>query len=240
MKKILMALVGAVMCVSAAFTEELTLMIYAQPQEKAILDKVIARFEQTHKGTKVKFISSTQNEYDAKIQAQLAANNLPDVFYLGPGGVRQYVDNKKVLDLSPYVKGVKGANFEDLYESAVDTYRYDGKELGKGNAIWALPKDFGPFALAYNKTLFEKYGVPIPSKDKPYTWQEFIDVCEKLTRDLNGDGQNDVFGTGLNIHWAFIQFVWGNGASCCRPLKIPSCNTNSYTGSVTRHLPAMD
>ena len=60
------------MCISAAFSEELTLMIYAQPQEKAILDKVIARFEQTHKGTKVKFISSTQNEYDAKIQAQLA------------------------------------------------------------------------------------------------------------------------------------------------------------------------
>ncbi|MBR4323430.1 sugar ABC transporter substrate-binding protein [Treponema sp.] len=212
MKKILMALAGAAMCLSAAFSEELTLMIYAQPQEKAILDKVIARFEQTHKGTKVKFISSTQNEYGAKIQAQLAANNLPDVFYLGPGEVRQYVDNRKVLDLSPYVKSVSGVNFADLYESAVDTYRYDGKELGKGEAIWALPKDFGPFALAYNKTLFEKYKVPLPSKDTPYTWQEFIDVCEKLTRDNNGDGQNDVFGTGLNIHWAFIQFVWGNGA----------------------------
>ena len=48
MKKILMALAGAVMFASAAFAEELTLMIYAQPQEKAILDKVIARFEATH------------------------------------------------------------------------------------------------------------------------------------------------------------------------------------------------
>ena len=211
MKKALLSLLAAALCATAAFSEELTLMIYAQPQEKAILDQVVARFEKTHPGTTVKFISSTQAEYGAKIQAQLAANSLPDVFYLGPGEVRNYVDNKKVLDLAPYTKSVSGVNVDDLYPAALDSYRYDGQLLGRGNSIWAVPKDFGPFALAYNKTLFEKYGIPLPSKTKPYTWQEFIDVCTKLTRDTNKDGQNDTFGTGLNIHWAFIQFVWGNG-----------------------------
>lgn len=205
MKKTLLTVLLAALCTVAALADELTLMIYAQPQEKAILDQVVARFEATHPGTTVKFISSTQAEYDAKIQAQLAANQLPDVFYLGPGGVRNYVDNGKVLDLAPYTKTVKGVNVNDLYPAALDSYRYDGKVLGKGDSIWAVPKDFGPFALAYNKDLFKKYGIPLPSKDKPYTWQEFIDVCEKLTR-------NGTFGTGLNIHWAFIQFVWGNGA----------------------------
>lgn len=212
MKKTITALLACLLFSAAAFSEEITLMIYAQPQEKAILDQVVARFEKTHKGTTVKMISSTQDEYDAKIQAQLAANALPDVFYLGPGAVRQYVDNGKVLDLAPYVKNVKGVDFNDLYESAVDCYRYDGKILGQGSSIWALPKDFGPFALAYNKNLFQKYGIPLPSKDKPYTWKEFIQVCEKLTQDTNHNGQNDTFGTGLNVHWAFIQFVWGNGA----------------------------
>ena len=219
MKKVFMALLAAVMCSSAVFAQqkELTLMIYAQPKEKQILDNVVSRYEQSHPGIKVKFISSTQDEYDAKIQAQLAANSLPDVFYLGPGGVAQYVDAGKVLDLSPYVKNVKGADFNDLYESAVDCYRYDGQTLGKGNAIWALPKDFGPFALAYNKTLFEKYGVKLPSKDTPYTWKEFIQACEALTKDLDNDGKNDIFGTGLNIHWSFIQFVWGNGTDFIDP-----------------------
>lgn len=206
-KKLLAAFAGLLCGAGVLFADEITLMIYAQPQEKAILDQVIARFEKTHAGTTVKFISSTADEYDAKIQAQLAADSLPDVFYVGPGAVRKYVDNDKLLDLAPYVSG--DANFKDLYESAVDTYRYDGKDLGKGAAIWALPKDFGPFALAYNKTLFEKKGVPLPSKDKPYTWKEFIQACEKLT-----DGTTS-FGTGLNIHWAFIQFVWGNGADFC-------------------------
>ncbi len=196
---------------AGAFADEITLMNFAQPQEKAILDKVVARFEKTHPGTTVKFISVTGDEYSAKIQAALAANQLPDVFYLGPESVRQYADNKKVLNLAPYVKNVKGVDFNDLYENAVNAYRYDGKELGKGDAIYALPKDFGPFAFAYNKNLFDEYGIPLPSKDKPYTWDEFMDVCTKLTRDTDGDGQNDTFGTGLNVHWAFIQFVWGNG-----------------------------
>jgi len=211
-KKILAALAG-LMCSVSLFAQqkEITLMIYSQPKEKEIVDSVIARYEQSHPGVKVKFISSTQDEYNAKIQAQLAANALPDVFYLGPGAVCQYVDADKVLDLAPYVKNAKGVDFNDLYESAVDCYRYDGTTLGKGNSIWALPRDFGPFALAYNKTLFEKYGVALPSKDTPYTWKEFIQTCEKLTRDLDKDGKNDIFGTGLNIHWSFIQFVWGNG-----------------------------
>ncbi|MCR5045751.1 MAG: sugar ABC transporter substrate-binding protein [Treponema sp.] len=199
-------------CGKKSDSGKITLMIFAQPQEKEILDQVVARFEASHPGTKVNFISSTQAEYGQKLQAQLAANALPDVFYLGPGEVRQYVDNKKVLDLSPYVTNVEGVDFNDLYENAVDTYRYDGTTLGKGSAIWALPKDFGPFAFAYNKTMLQELGIPLPSAEKPYTWKEFMDVCEKLTRDTDKDGEMDKFGTGLNPRWALIQFIWGNGA----------------------------
>lgn len=211
MKKTLAAIAAGLLFTGAAIADEITLMIYAQPQEKEILNQVIDRFEKTHKGTKVNFITSTQAEYGQKIQAQLAANQLPDVFYMGPEAVRLYVDNGKVLDLAPYVQNAEGVDFSDLYEGAVDCYRYDGAILGQGKEIWALPKDFGPFALAYNKTMFEKEGVPLPSKDVPYTWKEWMDVNEKFTKDKNGDGQADQFGTGLNVRWSFIQFVWGNG-----------------------------
>lgn len=210
MKKILASL-ACLLAGSFLFASEITLMNFAQPQEKEIIDKVIARFEQTHPGVKVKTITVTQDQYEAKFQAAMSANALPDVFYVGPGAVRKYVDYGKLLKLTNYVKAAKGVDFNDLYEKAVDAYRYDGKTLGKGD-IYALPKDFGPFAFAYNKTLFQKNGIPLPDKDTPYTWAEFTKVCQQLTKDTNGDGKEDIFGTGLNIHWAFIQFVWGNGA----------------------------
>lgn len=192
-------------------TGTISVMNFAQPAEKAILDKVIKHYEETHPGVTVDVITVTQDEYGPKLQALLAANKLPDVFYMGPESVRQYVDNKKVLALDDFVYNATGADVTDLYEAALNDYRYNGKLLGQGK-LYALPKDFGPAALAYNKTLFEKYGIPLPSPTEPYTWEEFIDVCKQCTKDLDGNGENDTFGTGLNVNWSLHQFIWGNGA----------------------------
>ncbi len=182
----------------------LTLMNFAQPAEKEILDQVLQRYRQSHPDIKVEMITTTQDQYGAKLQALMAANQLPDVFYMGPESVRQYVDGGKVLALDDYVYGVEGVDVNDLYPAALEDYRYDGTILGKGK-LYALPKDFGPAALAYNKTLFDKYNIPLPSPTEPYTWEEFIDVCKLLTRD-------ETFGTGFNINWCLPAFVWGNGA----------------------------
>ena len=203
----------ATLCVGAAvWAQEITWMNYAQPQEKAIMEKVIEKFEKAHPGVKIKFISVTMDQFGPKIQAALAANNLPDVFYVSPEAIRTYVDNKKLLSLTPYVEGAKksGMNVNDIYENALNKYRYDGKKVGTGD-LWALPKDLGPFAFGYNKDLFKKAGIPLPDKDKPYTFAEFTDVCKKLTKDVNGDGKMDQWGTGLNVRWSFIQFAWANG-----------------------------
>ena len=35
--------------------------------------------------------------------------------------------------------------------------------IGTGDT-WALPKDFGPFALEYNRTMFEKEGIILSVK----------------------------------------------------------------------------
>jgi len=197
---------------SAAWADtEITWMNFAQPQEKAIFEKVIAKFEGSHPGTKIKFISVTQDQFGPKIQAAMASNTLPDVFYVGPADIRTYVDNKKILDLTPYVNAAKGIDIKQVWENGLKKYRYDGKVVGQG-ALWALPKDLGPFAFGYNKTLFEKAGIPLPNKDKPYTFKEFTEVSKKLTLDTNGDGKADQWGTGLNVRWSFIQFAWGNGA----------------------------
>lgn len=128
-----------------ASTGTISLMNFAQPAEKAILDKVIKHYEDTHPGVKVDMMTVTQDEYGPKLQALLAANKLPDVFYMGPESVRQYVDNKKVLALDDYVYNAAGADVTDLYEAALNDYRYDGKILGQGK-LYALPKDFGPAA----------------------------------------------------------------------------------------------
>lgn len=191
--------------------QELTWMNYANPQEREVFYELISDFEESHPGVKIKLLSVDQGQFGAKINAAFAANEPPDIFYVGPENVRFYVDKKRLLNLTPYVNNVKGADFNDLYPNAVNKYRYDGTTLGKGD-IWALPKDLGPFAFAYNKTMLQKAGIRPPSATSPLTFDEFLDICKKLTKDTNGDGKIDQFGTGLNRYFSMIQFIWGNGA----------------------------
>ncbi len=201
-----------ILCLSVAvWSQELTWMNYANDTERAIFEKLIERFEVEHPGVKIKFLSVQQGDFAAKINAAFSANEPPDIFYVGPENIQFYVDKNRLLDLEPYMSGAKGVDFNDLYENALRRYRYDGTTLGKGD-IWALPKDLGPFAFAYNVDLFNKAGIPLPDKDTPYTFDEFLDVCKKLTKDTDGDGQNDQWGTNLDVNWSFIQFIWGNGA----------------------------
>lgn len=189
---------------------ELTWMGFGQPQEKEVYDKVIKNFEAKYPNVKVKFVATTQDQYGTKIQAAMASNTLPDVFYASATDIRPWVNSDKLLNMTPYIEKQSDIKVESVWKKGLDKYRYDGKTSGAGD-IYAMPKDVGPFGFAYNKTMFEKAGIPLPDKDKPYTWQEWVDICKKLTKDTNGDGKNDQFGTGLNINWTLQSFVWSNG-----------------------------
>src|SRR5574344_46369 len=210
MKKLFLFLLS-IIASSMLSAQEITWMNYANDQERAIFQKLIETFESKHPGVTVKFLSVSQSEFGAKINAAFSENEAPDILYVGPESVRAYVDKKRLLDLEPYVNKAHDVDFSDLYDNALKKYRYDGMTLGKGD-IWALPKDLGPFAFGYNATLFKKAGIPLPDKDKPYTFSEFLNICQKLTKDTDGDGKPDQWGTSLDVNWSFIQFVWGNGA----------------------------
>ena len=91
----------------------------------------------------------------------------------------------------------------------LNKYRYNGEKIGQGS-LYALPKDIGPFGFGYNKTLFEEKGIPLPDPQVPYTWDEFVNVCKKLTNDTGSD--DSTWGTGLNVNWSLAPFVFSNGA----------------------------
>lgn len=191
---------------------EISWMCYGQPQETKVYEQVIKKFEEKYPNVKVKLVSTTQDQYGQKIQAAMASNTMSDVVYMGPGDVKAWVNSGKMLKMTEYLdKAEKDGilKLDDIWEKGINKYKYDGTKIGQGD-IYALPKDIGPFGFGYNKTLFEKKGIPLPDKTKPYTWAQFIDVCKKLTNDTGGD--DSTWGTGLNINWSLQPFVFSNGA----------------------------
>lgn len=189
--------------------KKLTFMFRGGEDEKKAYEQAVSQFEKDN-GVDVEIIVTTADQYATKLKAAIAGKQVPDVFYIGPGDVQAYVQNGIVKDITEYVEKSDTIDLDNIWEYGVDSYRFDGKLTGQG-AIYALPKDVGPFSFGYNKTMFEKAGIPLPDKDKPYTFDQFVDISKKLTADTNGDGSLDQWGTGLNVQWNLQPFVWSNG-----------------------------
>lgn len=74
--------------------------------------------------------------------------------------------------------------------------------MTKGNSIYGMStsKSQPRGGVIWNKRLFEEAGL---DPDLPYdfqasgewTWSKFEEMCERLTRDINGDGVTDIYAT---------------------------------------------
>lgn len=188
----------------------LTFMFRGGEDEKKAYETAIGAFEEDNPDVKVNVIATDADQYATKLQAAIAGNDIPDVFYVEQGDVMAYADNGVLMDITEEVENSE-FDLSNVWEYGVDSYRYDGTNVGSGN-VYGLPKDVGPFALGYNKAMFEEAGIELPDVDDPYTWDEFVDVSKQLTKDNDGDGESDQWATGFNVNWSLHSYVWSNGA----------------------------
>ena len=187
--------------------KNLSIFIFANDHESTVYKSMIDQYKKDHADTigNIDVQITTQDEYSKTLTGMMTAGDLPDIFYVGPESVEQFVENGYIEDLQPILdeKGISTDGM--LAQEALDSYRYDGDKTGSGD-LYALPKDASVFAYAYNKDLFDEAGLDYPDPENPYTYDEFVEVCKKLTKDTDGDGEIDQWGCGF-------AFVWSNGAS---------------------------
>ena len=193
---------------SAAQTESgehtITFMGWGSDTEIAVFNDMIAQYEDAYPDVKVDYITVPAADFQTKLQTMIASNKTPDVFYLAPENVMPFASSGIVADLSDYVDNNDLFDPANVWQKAIDMYRYDGTTPGKG-AVYGLPKDIGPFALAYNKDLFDAAGVTAPDPESPWTWDEFVAAAKKLT---NGTGDDKVYGSAP---YSLESAVWSNG-----------------------------
>ncbi|WJH37295.1 sugar ABC transporter substrate-binding protein [Paenibacillus sp. CC-CFT747] len=187
---------------------ELSFMGHGDPNEKKIFTALIQSFETKYPNIKVNYTSVPPAEYDQKLTTLTAAGKSPDVFYVSGPAFYRYAESGTILNIQQYLNKTDLFKPDNVWKQATDRYRYDGKSLGKGD-LYGLPKDVGPWALAYNKELFDKAKVPYPpSEAGKWTWDDFLNTAKKLTQDTNGDGKTDIYGAA---NFPLEGAVWANG-----------------------------
>ena len=190
---------------TAPASSKITFMGWGSPQEVSVFEQLITKYEAAYPGVEVEYINVPAADFNTKLQTMIASKQTPDVFYLTPENVMPFASSGLLEDLTRYVDDNDLFDADNVWAKAIDMYRYDGTTPGIG-AIYGLPKDIGPFALAYNKDLFDAAGIPAPDPDVPWTWDEFVANAAKLT---SGDGESKVYGTAP---YSLESAVWSNGA----------------------------
>jgi ABC-type glycerol-3-phosphate transport system substrate-binding protein len=183
----------------------ITFLGWGSPQEVEVFENLIGQFEDKYPDVTVDYISVAPEDFSTKLQTMISSGNTPDVFYLTPENTMPFADSGIIADMTDYVADNDIFDEANVWAKALDMYRYDGTTPGEG-AIYGLPKDIGPFALAYNKDLFAAAGIPEPDPDTPWTWDEFIANAKLLT---SGEGDAKVYGSAP---YSVESAVWSNGA----------------------------
>lgn len=162
------------------------------PLEKKSIEDLMAKYNKTHKNVKVTTFNIPYENYMEKLNTQASTKTLPDLGYMMENNMYEWGNSGRLRDLSPlYAEGGDLAN--KVPESI---FKFSGSDK-----IWGSSQSLGTITMYYNKEYFKKAGIEEPpyTTDTAWTWDEFVDVCKKLTVDRNGKHPDEAGFDSKNI-----------------------------------------
>ena len=152
-------------------------------RENRILDNIIRQFEKSHPQVRVVYESGIpKKDYDGWLAEKILKGEQPDVFMVPENDFSMLAASGafKSLDSLLSKKDV-AAYYPVSYQAGL----YQGHS-------YALPIESNPVMMCVNKDLLEKEGISIP--DSNWTLEDLYAICQKVTKDTNGDGLIDQYG----------------------------------------------
>ncbi|MCL2034825.1 MAG: extracellular solute-binding protein [Oscillospiraceae bacterium] len=173
----------------------------ANANSYVIIDKAIERFESEHKNVKVLYDSGIQKvDYSEWFARRVLSGNAPDVFMVLSSDFYQFSSMGIMKNLDGLMQSDESFHKDKFFTTALDSGKYGGTQ-------YALPYEIVPTLMFVNKSLLLSNGIQVPSYD--WTWNDFYDICSRLTQDSHQNEAANRFGT-LNFNW--YDVVTTNGA----------------------------
>lgn len=177
-----------------------------------IVDDAIEVFEEEHPGVKVQYTSGVlKDDYSEWLAEELMEENAPDVFFVLGDDFSSFVDAGALKELTSFMEEDTDFHTDAFYSSALACGADGGRQ-------YALPFECAPKLMFVNKTILDSEGIPMPDND--WTWDDFYAICEKVTKDTDGDGMTDQFG---EIGYTWVEALESNGIRLFDP-KGTECN----------------
>lgn len=163
---------------------------------KSDWEALITKFNDEYPDVKVELQIEGWDDFQAKVQARIQANDLPDI--LNDNTFALAAEDELLYPID-----------EVIGQETLDTIEAKLLENGKGKdgTQWAVPDVASSRLMAYNTDIFEAAGIT----DPPSTWAELEEASRKIVE--LGDGTS-AYGMPLGEEEAQVEvslWLWGTG-----------------------------
>ncbi len=159
--------------------------------KNTMFKELIARYEEENPNVKINMDCILNDQYKEKIRMIVSTDEVPDIFSSWSGSFAQeMIDSGNVMDLTSVFE--EDPEWGDtIAEVSKDPFTFDGK-------VMAIPWSQDGKVFFYNKRIFEENNLEVPT-----TWNEFIDVLDKL----KAAGYETPITEGLKDQWAILHYL---------------------------------
>jgi multiple sugar transport system substrate-binding protein len=177
----------------------LRLVAWADVQDKTVYDSMAAAIGKANPKLSVS-VEQYPGQYYEKVQANFAANNAADVIYFQGWKFQPFAEAGVQSELDDLIKR------DNLAKAWPENPNY------KNNTVWhdktyMSPTDVGALVVYYNKDLFDKRGIPHPTKG--WTYDAFKKAVEGLAFE---EGGVKYYGWTVTGYGRSVVFIRRNGA----------------------------
>jgi multiple sugar transport system substrate-binding protein len=145
----------------------------SSPVEQELFETILEEFRAANPDITLNY-EPVPADYPTKIQNDIAAGSVADVFYVDSMPAPDFMINNALLELDSYMAD-SGVSAEDFYPGLIAAFQMNGKTYG-------LPKDWSSLAMVYNQTALTDAGVA----SAPANWEELRAAGQALL-DATGE-----------------------------------------------------
>lgn len=179
--------------------EPVTLEMWGMTDDQVRYEAIIAAYQELHPEVTINLTLQSSSEYDQAQTTALAGREPIDIIVSNGG---QYLEGRASNGMAePLNAYMEASGFDtSVYSDAFASTAINGQFYG-------LPYRDSVCILIYNKTYFDERNVPYPTADT--TWDELLDIAEKVTW---GEGADKVYGffcAARNTDWNMMATING-------------------------------
>lgn len=180
---------------------EISFILWGQ---QAAYEAIVENFNKSQNDVHVTLEITPWAQYFVKLNSSLGAGTGCDVFWMN-AYFHKYSSAGMLANLDEFVA-------RDQYDltvfqpEVVESLYYNG-------SLYGLPKGMDSLAIAYNKEIFDKYGIAYP--ETGWTWDEFVAKATEIKNAIDAAGGYE-YALALDItQWGHClkHFIVANGGS---------------------------